>query len=133
MIQVRLKWEPARARTSEEELAIVVDILRGSTTTTTCLQYGAEYIIPTIEVKTAFELAEEYDALLVGERDNLKIDGFDLGNSPAEVTGEIVKGRKIIFTSTSFPRAIEAAKNMRMYTTSRLNLSAFLTMSVLSC
>jgi len=39
--------------------------------------------------------------LLGGERNGVKIDGFDLGNSPQSYTSEIVAGKTLIFTTTN--------------------------------
>jgi len=125
MIQVGLKWALKGAITTEKEIAIVVDILRASTTITTLLWYGAKYVISTAEVKEAFELAKKYNALLMGERDCLKIDGFHFGNSPVEISEKEVKNKKFIFTSTSFPKAIEAAKKSPLILVgSMLNVNA---------
>jgi 2-phosphosulfolactate phosphatase len=43
---------------------------------------------------------------LGGEREGLPIDGFDLGNSPAEYTSERVAGKTVIFTTTNGTRAM---------------------------
>jgi 2-phosphosulfolactate phosphatase len=44
--------------------------------------------------------------VLGGERNGLPIDGFDLGNSPAEYTPETVGGKTVIFTTTNGTRAM---------------------------
>jgi 2-phosphosulfolactate phosphatase len=96
-------------RTTSRDVAIVVDVLRACTTIVTCLHHGADCVIPTTEVEDARRLAAERGALLMGERDSVRLPGFDLGNSPCAVTPELVAGRDIVFTSTSFPLGVAAA------------------------
>ena len=56
MIQVNLKYAVKDAAAGE--VAIVVDILRASTTITTSLHNGALWVMSTTDTKTAFKLAE---------------------------------------------------------------------------
>jgi len=124
MVLVSLKYA-IKDKTTAGEVAVVVDILRASTTITTSLYYGAEWIISTTDTKTAFELAEKYNAMLIGERNCLKINGFDLGNSPAEMIKEKVNGKKIVFTSTNFSKALASSmKSPIVLIGSMLNISA---------
>ena len=44
--------------------------------------------------------------LLCGERDGQKIEGFDLGNSPAEYESKTVKDKALIYCSTNGSRAM---------------------------
>jgi 2-phosphosulfolactate phosphatase len=91
-------------------IAIVVDVLRASTTITTALARGAAEIAVTREVEKAFALARESGGLLIGERGSTRIDGFDFCSSPAELDGHDLTGRRIVFTSTNFPHALHAAR-----------------------
>ena len=66
---------------------VVVDVLRASTTITQALASGARevQIFPTPEL--AIEAASKRgrgEVVLGGERGGVRIDGFDLGNSPRE-------------------------------------------------
>jgi len=66
---------------------IVVDLLRASTTIAHALFNGARDVIPVESPEKARELRDSIGrdaALLCGERSGVKIDGFDLGNSPFE-------------------------------------------------
>ena len=95
-------------------IAVVVDALRASATINVLFHLGAKEILVVSEVKQAFELKNKYpDAILVGERKNIKIPGFDFGNSPVEILklGEnFFKNKKIIFTSTTGAKRIIACK-----------------------
>jgi 2-phosphosulfolactate phosphatase len=90
--------------------AVVIDVLRASTTLTVALSNGAARVVPVASVAAAFARKQrEPDALLCGERDGLKVPGFDLGNSPAEYGVEVVTGRTLVFASTNGSRAMLAA------------------------
>ena len=98
---------------AEEELAggvvVVIDVLRATTTIVTAMAAGASEVIPRATVEEARAEAARLDprhTLLGGERHALRIDGFDLGNSPAEYTPERVAGRSIVFTTTNGTRAM---------------------------
>ena len=85
-------------------LAVMIDVLRASTTICAALAAGAEAIIPVAELEEALRLARQFErstVLLAGERKGEKPEGFDLGNSPLEYTSEVVAGKRIIFTTTN--------------------------------
>ena len=82
---------------------VVIDVLRASTVICTALSNGAREIIPFADpdkAKSQRALAGT-NALLCGERGGVRIAGFDLGNSPAEYTGEIVGGKSLYYASTN--------------------------------
>jgi len=93
--------------------AVVIDVLRASTTITAALDAGARCVIPCREVAAARQAAAERPAgetLLGGEREGLPIEGFDLGNSPSEYIAETVSGRDVVFTTTNGTAAIERCR-----------------------
>jgi len=107
-VKVDLKWAFDREETSERDVAIVADILRASTTIITAFSLGAREIIPFKKIEDARKFSRQYGALLMGERNRLKPEGFDFGNTPLELNKSI-SGRAIAFTSTNFPTALFAA------------------------
>jgi 2-phosphosulfolactate phosphatase len=93
--------------------SVVIDVLRATTTITAALAAGAREVIPCLEVEDARRIATGLpagQALLGGERGGVKIEGFDLGNSPSEYTRERVAGRTLVFTTTNGTRAMLHAK-----------------------
>ena len=103
--------------TTPEELAggtvVVIDVLRASTTIIHALAAGAKEVIPCLEVEEARAVAAKYPrdtVVLGGERAGLKIDGFDLGNSPREYTPERVGGKTVVFTTTNGTRAMQMCR-----------------------
>ena len=91
-------------------IAIVIDVLRASTTMITALAHGADGVLPVPTVAAAREAAGGPGGrpLLGGERGGLRIAGFDLGNSPREYTAARVAGRPIVITTTNGTAAIAA-------------------------
>lgn len=86
----------------EKAVAIVVDALRASASITLLLHGGASEVIVVTEVVEARAYCSAHPgALLVGERDGLKVDGFDFGNSPTEIQRADVQGKPVVFTSTT--------------------------------
>lgn len=89
-------------------IAIVIDVLRASTTIITALAHGAARVRPVRTVGEARALAGQADVLLGGERGGRPIPGFDLGNSPLEYTRERVAGRDVVTTTTNGTAALHA-------------------------
>ncbi len=92
--------------------AVVIDVLRATTTIVHALVNGARRVIPARTVEEAVARRVELGrdaALLCGERDAQPIPGFDLGNSPAEFTSEAVAGRALIMTTTNGTSALLAS------------------------
>lgn len=95
-------------------IVVVIDVLRSSATITTALANGAREVIPVSTPAEAGELAVRLDkagSLMGGEREGRQIEGFDLGNSPAEYTEELVAGKTVFFSSTNGTPAILRVKN----------------------
>jgi 2-phosphosulfolactate phosphatase len=88
---------------------VVIDVLRATTTICHALAAGARAVVPCLEIDEARAKAEELGrahVVLGGERRGLKIEGFDLGNSPTEYTQSTVGGRTVVFTTTNGTRAM---------------------------
>jgi len=93
-------------------IAIVIDVLRASTTIITALAHGAAGVRPVLTIDEARALAAGNgpgsEILLGGERGGLRIDGFDLGNSPLEYSPARVAGSRIVITTTNGTAALDA-------------------------
>jgi 2-phosphosulfolactate phosphatase len=84
--------------------AIVLDVLRATSTIVEALVNGARRVIPVRSVEEAVAKKNEIGrdgALLCGEREAKPIPGFDLGNSPLEMTSDAVSGRALVMTTTN--------------------------------
>ena len=106
--------------------AVVFDVLRATSTILTALANGAAAIHPLgdLESTRAFHGTRE-GALLSGERNGVKAEGFDLGNSPREFTRDAVGGREIVHTTSNGTFALRAvAGAQRVLVGALLNLDA---------
>jgi 2-phosphosulfolactate phosphatase len=99
-MQVSLSFE----RSLSKDVAIMVDVLRASTTITVALE-KIPNIIPTLEIEEAIALAPEHQAFMAGERGGATIEGFDVGNSPIEV--QKLRGQTLIITTSNGTRILE--------------------------
>jgi len=92
---------------------VVIDVLRATTSVVTALANGAKAVIPAATSEEAVRLAsnlEKDGVLLAGERKSVKIEGFALGNSPREMTPEVVAGKTIVLATTNGTPALVAAQ-----------------------
>ena len=96
-------------------IAVVIDVLRASTTIVTALANGAVGIRPTFTVAQARAAAAAIGSgtLLGGERGGVQIDSFDLGNSPREYSRQRVANRSIVITTTNGTAALNACRDAR--------------------
>jgi 2-phosphosulfolactate phosphatase len=106
--------------------AVVIDVLRATSTMVEALANGAKGIYPVATTEEAIRLAQNLEGvLLCGERRSLRVDGFNLGNSPSEFTPDAVAGKTLVMATTNGTPAIVAASTMRLaVAASFLNLSA---------
>lgn len=92
------------------KIVVVIDVFRATTTICAALDNGARSVIP---VKN-LEDAQDYQSrgyLLGGERNGIKMPGFDFGNSPREYTGDVIEGRDLVLTTTNGTKAISLSKD----------------------
>jgi 2-phosphosulfolactate phosphatase len=99
--------------TRENFIVVVVDILRAGTSMCAAFMNGIEKIYPLSDLDEAKKLkAKGY--LLAGERDGLKIDFADFGNSPFEFENNQLSGKSLAYSTTNGTRTIEMAKSADM-------------------
>lgn len=105
---------------------VVIDTLRATTVIVTALQNGAKSIYPFKEIEDAKKKKKlNPNGILAGERRGVKVEGFDLANSPLEFTENIVRGKEIFMTTSNGTRAIENALSAdNLYIACYLNISA---------
>jgi 2-phosphosulfolactate phosphatase len=102
-------------------VAVVVDVLRATSTIVTAMAAGTAEVRPAASpVEARARLARLNAArgsreglVLGGERFGLRIEGFDLGNSPLEYTPAAVGGRTIFFATTNGTRTLRRAAGRR--------------------
>jgi 2-phosphosulfolactate phosphatase len=109
-------------------VAVVIDVLRATTTIVHALAAGCSAVRPCAEVEEARELAGGMRAgrvLLGGERGGRPLPGFDVGNSPRDYTAKLCKGSTLVLTTTNGTRALlRAAEAERTLVAGFVNYSA---------
>ncbi len=111
-----------------DRTVVVLDILRASSSIVQALSAGAKSIFPVGSIEEALRMANTFgrdEVLLAGERRCLPIEGFDLGNSPREMTEERIGGKILVMTTTNGTAAMALTVNAeRVLIGSLLNMSA---------
>ena len=106
MIDVALTRADLRPAT----LAVVIDVLRATSTITQALAAGYETVLCVDSVPRALRLRGE-DRVLAGERRCVRPAGFDQGNSPLDATR--CYGRELVLATTNGAPAIVARTSSR--------------------
>jgi 2-phosphosulfolactate phosphatase len=109
----------------EAPVAVVVDVMRATSTIAQALASGYQRVYCCREVEDALALREKLgEGLLGGERNAVQIEGFDLGASPREVLEP--RGETLIYSTTNGTRAVlaAAAAGSEVLLGSLLNLNA---------
>ena len=97
-----------------EGFTIVIDVFRAFTVSYYVWNNNPELYLITNSIEHALELKKKYPrAILIGERDGVKIEGFDFGNSPTEIQNKEFTGRTVIHTTTAGTKGVmdQPAKN----------------------
>ncbi|UCC33318.1 MAG: 2-phosphosulfolactate phosphatase [Candidatus Bathyarchaeota archaeon] len=125
-VHVELRASGAVDAVKRDDIMVIIDVLRCSSTIIVALANGASEIIPASTIGKAKELKKRHpNYVLAGERRGLMPQGFELGNSPREFTSEKIYGKGIILTTTNGTKAFEIAKDARpVFVGSFLNAEA---------
>lgn len=95
------------------DCAVVIDVLRATTTIAKALSAGAEAVQAFSAIEELMAVSEHWSAesrLRAGERGGAKVDGCDLGNSPLDCTPEMVKHKRLFISTTNGTRALERVR-----------------------
>ena len=95
------------------DVAVVVDTIRATTTALYALRQGYAEVICCAEIDDARAAAAEIGAgaILAGERECVRIDGFHLGNSPREFDAGQPLGDVLVLTTTNGTQAVLATQS----------------------
>ena len=105
-MRVHVAFTPSEAATAE--LGIVVDVVRATSSIAQALASGYRRVLCCAEVEQARVLrASLEDAVVGGERNAIRIEGFDLGASPRELLEP--RAETLVLSTTNGTRAILAA------------------------
>ena len=87
--------------------AVIIDVFRAFSLETYLTKNNAAKIIPIGEIETAFEFKKaDPNVVLCGERRGIKVEGFDYGNSPAQIENVDFTGKTVIHTTSAGTQGI---------------------------
>lgn len=110
-LDVRLLPGDGRETDLSDTVCIVMDVFRATTSIITAIANGCASLIPVMSVDEAYHAAGQIEGpLFAGERQSIKITGFDFGNSPFEFSAEQVQDKTIIMTTTNGTIAIKSTE-----------------------
>ncbi len=99
-----------------DRTVLVIDVLRATSTICAALDAGARAVVPAADIEDATRLEAALgaaDVVLAGERNSVRIPGFQLGNSPREMTPDAVQGKTVVMTTTNGTQALLATAGAR--------------------
>ena len=93
-------------------LAIIIDVFRAFTVEPYLFYNGVEKLIPVGDKEIAYDLKEKNkEYILVGERNGIKLPGFDYGNSPLQIKNIDFSKRTVVHTTSCGTQGIVNAIN----------------------
>jgi 2-phosphosulfolactate phosphatase len=102
-------------------IVVIIDVFRAFSVACYAFDSGASQYIAVCDIKSAFELQKKNrNSVLIGERNEKKIEGFDFGNSPTELLQADLKGAIVIHTTTAGTEGLVNAKNATVLLTGSL-------------
>jgi 2-phosphosulfolactate phosphatase len=104
----------------ENKIVVVVDILRATSCMVTGFAHGIDSIIPVAKLEDCKKL-QLTGLKAAAERDGMKVEGFDLDNSPFSYMAKELIGKEIAMTTTNGTQAIDKSKKA-----SKIVIGAFL-------
>jgi 2-phosphosulfolactate phosphatase len=102
-------------------VAVIIDVFRAFTVACYAYDGGAHRMIPFADADAALALKRGNPGWLAfGERYGKKLEGFDLGNSPYEVTLADLRGKTIVHTTHAGTQGLSNAKGADIVLTGSL-------------
>jgi 2-phosphosulfolactate phosphatase len=108
----------------EDKIVVIIDVLRATSCMVTGFAHGISEILPVATLEESATYGH-MGYITAAERNGLKIEGFDLDNSPFSYMDPVLKGKKICVTTTNGTKAIIlSASAKKVIIGSFLNLKA---------
>ncbi len=101
---------------NDSDIAVVIDVLRATTTISWALTNGADSIEVFADLDLLKDKAMNWEPskrLMLAERGGKKINGFDLGNSPLSVKKDVVLGKRLFMSTTNGTKALQKVEDIK--------------------
>ncbi len=98
----------------KDKIVVVIDMFRATSVIITALSNGCKEVIPYLTIEETLEEARKFSRenyILGGERRAIKIEGFDLSNSPLEYTKNNVENKTVFLTTTNGTKTLTKSKS----------------------
>lgn len=93
-------------------LTVVIDVFRAFSLACYAFDRGVKQIIPVGNIDIAYSFKRENPKyILVGERNEKKMPGFDFGNSPTHILNENFQGKIIVHTTSAGTQGLVNAQD----------------------
>jgi 2-phosphosulfolactate phosphatase len=112
--------------TKGKHVAVIVDVLRATTTITVALQQGCKEVIPVTDLHDLQQYKQK-GYITISERDGLQTAFADFGNSPLQLISNHIKDKTIAISTTNGTRAIAMVDEA-----DKIFLGAFVNLSALA-
>ncbi len=107
-------------------ITVITDIFRATTSVVAALDYGVKTIIPVADLDKARELKQQ-GYIVAAEREGIKLDFADIGNSATEFFHPELKGKTIAYSTTNGVKAINMSSDAE-----KVILGAFMNLSAVA-
>jgi 2-phosphosulfolactate phosphatase len=107
---IDVAFTPAEARAAD--VAVVIDVLRATTTATQALASGYQRVLCVDSLERALRMRAD-GRVLAGEQHGKRPPGFDLGNSPADVSRDCAE-ELVLATTNGAPTIVAASRQSRL-------------------
>ena len=106
-IQILQQLEGAK---KAKGIAVIIDVFRAFTTECFFIANGAKQLFAVGEQNIAYTLKKQHpDYILAGERNEIMLEGFDYGNSPANIEHIDFTGKTVVHTTSAGTQGIANA------------------------
>jgi len=116
---------PYRKTVGNSHVVVVVDVLRATTTIVAAIAQGVQKIIPVTDINKLSKFKKN-GYIIVSERDGIRSDFADFGNSPFQLMQAEIKNTVIAISTTNGTRALSAVNDAK-----KILLGAFSNLSAL--
>ncbi len=107
---VTVALTPRLVPSVDHSVCIVLDVLRASSTMLAMFEAGASalYLAATPGEAARTAAADRAAHWVCGERDGLRPEGFDYGNSPSDLANARLAGRRVVYVTSNGTNALRA-------------------------
>jgi 2-phosphosulfolactate phosphatase len=104
-----------------DPIVVIVDVFRATTTICSALYHGVESVAPVSDSGELLTYAKK-GYFTAGERNGVKLEFTDFGNSPLEFRDPSIRGRKLAISTTNGTQAIEKINSVTIVAGAFVNL-----------